>query len=193
MGKPDHEVRLVSPLSVKPFVKWQKNDSTDAQAISEAARHSTMRFVAVKGAAQQATGMLFRRRDLLVRQWARTINALRGHLAAFGVVAAQGPAQVIRLAAVIHDPESGPPELVCRRVLVLLEQITVLDKELAREVRDDEDVVRQMSILGVGPVTARAFQASTPPMDGFRVRPRLLGLAWACAAPALDRGKARRG
>ena len=73
-----HEVRLVPPIYVKPFVKRQKNDAADAEAICEAAQRPTMRFVAVKGEEQQARAMLFHTRDLLVRQRTQTINALRG-------------------------------------------------------------------------------------------------------------------
>src|SRR3954447_10093618 len=89
-----HEVRLIPPAYVKPFVKRQKNDATDAEAIAEAASRPTMRFVAVKTEGQQARAMLFRTRDLLVRQRTQLINALRGHLSEHGVVAAQGPVNV---------------------------------------------------------------------------------------------------
>ena len=89
-----HEVRLVPPIYVKPFVKRQKNDAADAEAICEASQRPTMRFVAVKGEEQQARAMLFHTRDLLVRQRTQTINALRGHLAEFGVVAPQGPGRI---------------------------------------------------------------------------------------------------
>ena len=80
IGKFGHEVKLVPPIYVKPFVKRQKNDAADAEAICEAASRPTMRFVAVKTREQQAQGMLFRTRDLLVRQRTQTINALRGTL-----------------------------------------------------------------------------------------------------------------
>ena len=80
IGKLGHEVKLVPPIYVKPFVKRQKNDAADAEAICEAASRPTMRFVAVKTREQQSRGMLFRTRDLLVRQRTQTINALRGHL-----------------------------------------------------------------------------------------------------------------
>ncbi len=107
-----HEVRLVPPIYVKPFVKRHKNDAADAAAITEAAQRPTMHFVAVKTEAQQAQAMLFRTRDLLVRQRTQTINALRGHLAEFGVVAPQGTAQVRQLACVLEDPDSDLPESV---------------------------------------------------------------------------------
>ncbi len=101
-----HTVRLIPPNYVKPFVKRQKNDTADAEAIAEAASCPTMRFVAVKTEAQQARAMLFRTRDLLVRQRTQVINALRGHLAEHGVVAAQGPAHVKQLADAVADPTS---------------------------------------------------------------------------------------
>ena len=83
-------VRLIPPIYVKPFVKRQKNDAADAEAIAEAASRPTMRFVALKTEEQQARAMIFRTRDLLVRQRTQLINALRGHLAEHGVVAPQG-------------------------------------------------------------------------------------------------------
>jgi transposase len=76
-----HTVRLIPPAYVKPFVKRQKNDAADAEAICEAAQRPTMRFVPVKSQAQQASGVVFRARDLLVRQRTQCINAIRGHLA----------------------------------------------------------------------------------------------------------------
>ena len=81
IGKLGHDVRLIPSAYVKPSVKRQKNDATDAAAIAEAASRPTMRFVAVKSQEQQARAMLFRTRDLLVRQRTQLINALRGHLA----------------------------------------------------------------------------------------------------------------
>lgn len=81
IGKLGHVVRLIPPVYVKPFVKRQKNDANDAEAISEAASRPTMRYVSVKSAEQQAQGMVFRTRDLFVRQRSQLVNALRGHLA----------------------------------------------------------------------------------------------------------------
>src|SRR5665213_3233630 len=79
-----HEVRLIPPAYVKPFVKRQKNDAIDAEAICEAAQRPSMRFVAIKSEAQQAAGLVFRTRDLLVRQRTQLINAIRGHLTEYG-------------------------------------------------------------------------------------------------------------
>ena len=104
-----HEVRLVPPIHVKPFVKRHKNDAADAEAITEAAQRPTMHFVEVKTEAQQAQAMLFHTRDLLVRQRTQTINALRGHLAEHGVVAPQGRARIGQLAAALEDADRGLP------------------------------------------------------------------------------------
>ena len=175
IGKLGHEVRLIPPIYVKPFVKRQKNDAADAEAICEAAQRPTMRFVAVKGEEQQAQGMLFRTRDLLVRQRTQTINALRGHLAEFGIVAPQGRAHVGRLAAALDDPASMLPGPVRALGGLLLEQIVGLDakiagleKQLRARAHRDEETVRLMTIPGIGPISAMALQAFAPPMESFR-------------------------
>ena len=118
------------PIYVKPFVKRHKNDSADAEAISEAALRPTMHFVPVKTEAQQAQGMLFRIRDLLVRQRTQIINALRGHLAEFGVVAPQGTAQVRRLESALENGGSSLPEAVVALGRLLLERIDELDEKI---------------------------------------------------------------
>ncbi len=166
---------MIPPIYVKPFIKRQKNDTTDAEAICEAAQRPTMSFVAVKTEEQQARGMPFRTRDLLVRQRTQTIDALRGHLAEFGLVAPQGPAYVGRLASALEDPGSRLPELVRELGGLLLEQVCVLntkinglEKELNARARQDEEAARLMTIPGVGPVTAMALQAFAPPMESFR-------------------------
>ena len=170
-----HEVKLVPPIYVKPFVKRQKNDAADAEAICEAASRPTMRFVAVKTREQQSQGMLFRTRDLLVRQRTQTINALRGHFAEFGVVAPQGPAHVERLAEAIEDAESGLPgpvrelgALLVVQIAELNEKIAGLERDMRERVREDERTVRLMSIPGIGPLCAMAIQAFAPPLESFR-------------------------
>ena len=119
LGRLGHEVRLISPAYVKPYVKRQKNDMADAEAIVEAAQRPTMRFVAVKSEDQQASAMIFKARDLLVRQRTRTINALRGHLAEFGIIASKGRAHVGRLQVMVEDGSNSIPEpvrlLCCER------------------------------------------------------------------------------
>ena len=174
-GKLGHEVKLVPPIYVKPFVKRQKNDAADAEAICEAASRPTMRFVAVKTEGQQARGMLFHTRDLLVRQRTQTINAVRGHLAEFGVIAPRGPAHVERLAEAIEDADSGLLDPVRELGALLLVQIAELDekiaeleKELRLRAREDEQTVRLMGVPGIGPLSAMAIQAFAPPMESFR-------------------------
>ena len=175
IGNLGHEVKLVPPIYVKPFVKRQKNDAADAEAICEATARPTMRFVAVKTQEQQARGMLFHTRDLLVRQRTQTINALRGHFAEFGVIAPRGPAHVKRLAEAIEDADSGLPDpvrelgaLLLVQVAELDEKIAELEKELCERAREDEQTVRLMSVPGIGPLCAMAIQAFAPPMESFR-------------------------
>ena len=134
-----------------------------------------MRFVAVKTEEQQARGMLFHPRDLLVRQRTQTINALRGHLAEFGVIAPQGVAHVGRLASALEDPRPGLPGPVRELGGLLLDRIADLDAKidgLEREVRararQDEEAAQLMTIPGIGPIGAMAIQAFAPPMESFR-------------------------
>ena len=94
-----HDVRLIPPVYVKPFVKRHKNDAADAEAVAEAAQRPSMRTVAVKSAEQQARSMLFRTRNLLVGQRTQLVNAFRGHLAEHGIVVGRGVSNVARLAA----------------------------------------------------------------------------------------------
>ena len=170
-----HEVRLIPPVYVKPFVKRQKNDAADAEAIAEAASRPTMRFVAVKTEEQQARAMLFRTRDLLVRQRTQLINALRGHLAEHGVVAPQGPANVKVLAQAIEEPATSLPLLVVELARVYLEQIDGLSKKIvelekatAYEAARGATTRRLQTMPGVGPITAMAIETFAPPMEMFR-------------------------
>lgn len=110
IGRLGHGVKLIAPAYVKPFVKRQKNDMADAEAICEAAQRPTMRFVPVKSEEAQASALVFRTRDLLVRQRTQLINALRGHMTEFGMVVAQGPMHVAKLITIVGDPASGIPE-----------------------------------------------------------------------------------
>lgn len=99
-------MRLIPPAYVKPFVKRQKNDAADAEAICEAAMRPTMRFVPVKRAETQGAARI---PELLIRQRTQAINARRGHLAEFGQIVPQGAANAVRLVAIIEDPDSGLP------------------------------------------------------------------------------------
>ena len=171
-----NEVRLVPPVYVKPFVRRQKNDAADAEAIAEAASRPSMRFVAVKTEEQQAQAMLFRTRDLLVRQRTQLVNALRGHLAEHGVVAPQGLVNVKRLAAAIDgSTDDTLPSLVRELGQRYLDVITRLDGEIAelekrlrRLTRDNEASARLQTMPGIGHVTAAAIEAFAPPMATFK-------------------------
>ncbi len=167
-----HECRLIPPVYVKPFVKRQKSDANDAAAIVEAAQRPTMRFVAVKPEAAQADAMLFRTRALFVRQRTQTVNALRGHLAEFGLVSARGVANVEALRSELEKAAEGVPELVRQSAEMLFAQIDALsgriaelDRGLKRRSREREDIRNLMTIPGIGPVCAMAAQAFAPPME----------------------------
>src|SRR5215210_6678636 len=170
IGMLGHAVRLIPPAYVKPFVKRQKNNATDAEAICEAAQRPTMRFVAPKSEQTQAAALVFRARDLLVRQRTQVINALRGHLAEFGIVVAKGPAHVPQLVQAVENPDEPLPE-IARPILQILidtlhrldEQIALLDREIAQRAKADETAHRLMTIPGIGPVTAVALTALAPP------------------------------
>src|SRR5216684_2859135 len=170
-----HIVRLIPPAYEKPFVKRQKNDAADAEAICEAAQRPTMRFVAVKSEAKQALAAVFRARDLLVGQRTQLINALRGHLGEYGIVAPQGPSHVDRLIAEIDDTNSVVPGSArsCLQLLVdtlraLRDRIDHLDAEIATRAKQDEGARRLMGIPGIGPMIATALQALAPPAKTFR-------------------------
>ena len=170
-----HEVRLIPPAYVKPYVKRQKNDMADAEAIAEASSRPTMRFVAVKTQEQQARSMVFRTRDLLVRQRTQLINALRGHLAEHGVIAPQGPVHLKVLAAAIDDAHCSLPPLVrdigkiyLQQVEVLHQEIADLEKILRREAQRGPDTRRLQTMPGIGPITAMAVEAFAPPMTTFK-------------------------
>ena len=175
IGKLGHTVRLIPPAYVKPFVKRQKNDVADAEAICEAAQRPGMRFVPVKDEAQQANGVVFRARDLLVRQRTQCINALRGHLAEYGHVVPQGTAHVDTLVARIDDPRTSVPESARTILKVLIgtfealgAQIQELDAEIARRAKADPVARRLMTIPGIGPMAATAITALVPAPEGFR-------------------------
>ncbi|MGH7123671.1 MAG: IS110 family transposase, partial [Stellaceae bacterium] len=170
-----HQVRLIPPAYVKPFVKRQKNDEADAEAICEAAQRPTMRFVPVKSQEQQASAVVFRARDLLVRQRTQIINGLRGHLAEYGYVAPKGVCYVERLVERIEDPSGDLPEAARATLAVMVqmlraldEQIAVLDREIGRRTKEDPVARRLMTIPGIGPITAAALTALAPAPATFR-------------------------
>lgn len=174
LGKLGHTVRLIPSAYVKPFVKRQKNDAADAEAICEAAQRPTMRFVAVKSEEQQANGVAFRARDVLVQQRTQCINALRGHLTEYGWVVPKGTAHVATLIGQIEDPNCSLPESA-RAILTVLvatlktleENTAILDAEISRRSKEDPVARRLVTIPGVGPITATAVAALAPPIETF--------------------------
>jgi transposase len=175
IGKLGHAVRLIPPAYVKPFVKRQKNDAADAEAICEAAQRPSMRFVPVKTETQQANGVLFRARDLVVRQRTQCINALRGHLAEHGHVVPKGITHAPTLIAHVEDPNASLPESARTVLKVLIStfkalgaQLEALDAEIARRAKADPVARRLMTIPGIGPIAATAITALVPAPEGFR-------------------------
>jgi transposase len=175
IGRFGHEVRLIPPAYVRPFVKRNKNDAADAEAICEAVQRPSMRFVAVKNEEAQGGTVVFRTRELLVRQRTQIINAFRGHLTEFGEVMPQGATYASRLIAMIDDPQIALPETAraaLRPLTVILaqlnEQIRDLDAQIARRVHEDEKARRLMTIPGIGPLIATALTALAPPPEMFR-------------------------
>ncbi|MCH8862829.1 MAG: IS110 family transposase, partial [Proteobacteria bacterium] len=168
IGKLGHEVRLMPPRYVKPYVKRNKNDAADAEAICEAVTRPTMRFVAVKGTGQQAVLMLHRSRELLVRQRTMLVNGIRAHMAEFGIVAPAGIQRVKELFAVIADGEDDRIPAQARACLEGLvrqffsahDEITLLEKHIYAWHRSNEASRRLETIPGIGPITASALAAS---------------------------------
>ncbi len=160
LGAQGHDVRLIPPQYVKPFVKRGKNDRNDAEAISEAASRPSMRYVAVKSADRQAAAMILGVRDLLVKQRTQAINALRGHAAEFGVIAARGTYRVGALLAAVAS-DGSVPAAAQRMLSVLGEQIAqfdgriaTLDDELGQAVKADETAARLTKVPGIGVIGA---------------------------------------
>lgn len=175
IAKLGHDTKLIPTQYVKPYVKRQKNDATDAEAICEAAQRPTMRFVAGKSAEKHADTMLFRGRDLIVRQRAQLINALRGHFAEFGFIAPAGPASVKKFRACLEQQQIDIPlmaqeilHLLLQQIDALSEKIAMLDKAVKDRAKSDELAKRLMTIPGIGHVTAMALSAMAPPAEIFR-------------------------
>lgn len=178
--KPGHEPRVIPPADARPCVKRQKNDAADAEAVAAAASRPTRRFVAAKGEGPPARAMAFRTRDLRVRQRTQAIAAWRGPLAAPGVVAPQGLAQVGRRRDALEAASRRLPDAVRELGRLRLEQIPWLDGKIGAPVKGiraaaatDEAVARPMTMPGTGPIGAVPTQALAPPLETFRSGRRL--------------------
>ena len=196
-----HEVKLMPPHYVRPYVKRGKNDAADAEAICEAVTRPTMRFVAVKGTEQQGVLMLHRTRELLVRQRTMLVNAIRAHMAEFGIVARVGIPRVKELLAVIADADDArlPPiaraclEGLAIQFMSLHEEIAIAERRILAWHRSSEVSRRLETIPGIGPITASALAASITDPALFKSGRELA--AWIGLVPrqASTGGKERMG
>jgi transposase len=160
---------------VKPYVRRQKNDAADAAGICEAVTRPSMRFINVRTLANQAVLMHHKTREMLVAQRTQLINALRGHLAEIGVIAAQGLKNARELARLIEMEEDATiPACVRMALAPLVRQLHALDQEIACSdrtiaamARDQETARRLMTIPGLGPVTASAMGSSVQDISAF--------------------------
>lgn len=175
IGRYGHQVRLMPPAYVKPYVKRNKNDGRDAEGICEAVGRPTMRFVPVKSEAQQATLAVHGTRALLVRQRTMAANALRAALSEFGIVAAQGRQGLRELMARLEAPGEEIPEMMGNALLLLAAQWRTLDaaersleQQIAKIARADCEARRLMEVPGVGPMIASTVLAKVPDAKVFR-------------------------
>ena len=175
IGHYGHEVRLMPPAYVKPYVKRNKNDGRDAEAICEAVTRPTMRFVPVKSVEQQATLAIHGTRALLVRQRTMAANALRAALGEVGIVAAQGYEGLRELIAGLQEPSKDIPENMRCTLLVLARHWQALDadarlieRQIAKAARCDREARRLMEVPGVGPMIASTVLAKVPDTKVFR-------------------------
>lgn len=171
-----HQVRLMPPAYVKAYLRRQKNDAADAEAICEAVRRPTMRFVPVKSAERQAVLVLHRSRELLVRQRTMLINAIRGHCAEFGMIVAQGARKAEDLIAQVRQADAKTLPGIARTTLLQLAgqldalavQIHALERGLLAWHKQDAASQRLATIPGVGLISATALAASVTDPSAFR-------------------------
>jgi transposase len=176
LGKLGHEVRLINPRFVTPYRKSDKNDRNDAEAICEALTRPSMRFVAVKAPEQQAVLSLHRARALLSTQRTALMNQIRGLLAEFGLIVAQGPSALrTRVPEILEDADNELPDLARETFAELYERwldherrLTDYDRRLQRMAGEDAATQRLLQLPGVGAITATALVASAGDLGVFR-------------------------
>jgi len=201
LGSLGHEVKLMPPAYVKPYVKRGKTDAGDAEAICEAVTRPTMRFVAVKSADQQSVVMLHRTRELLVRQRTQLVNMMRGQLAEFGITLAKGIQHALKFVRQLLDGGAlDIPDLAVKVVTVLAEQlrqlqirIGELEKELKRWFRADRVAQGLATIPGIGFITASALASTVTDPNQFTSSRQFA--AWLGLTPRANSsgGKERQG
>lgn len=173
LTKLEHEVRPMQPSYVKGYVKRGKTDKADAEAICEAVTRPSMRFVPVKSADRQALLLTHKAREFLVRQQTQTVNAIRAHLGAFGIIVAKGVQNADRLIAACDRADLPAP---ARRALNLLadqlvdtqRKIAQLTADIHADAKANDAAQRLQTIPGIGPITASALVAALPDVSDFR-------------------------
>lgn len=170
-----HEVKLIAPQYVRPFVKRQKNDAADAEAIVIAAQRPEMRFVEPKTSDQQARAILFRGRERIVHQRTELVNALRAVLYEYGHIVPLGIAHIKRIEAMVDDTDICLPDIVrdeCRDLLAQISEKTARIEDKTHKIADlsrSSDVARRLQTMpGIGPMTALAIEAFAPAMGIFK-------------------------
>lgn len=170
-----HDARMIPASYVKPYVARQKNDAADAAAICEAVTRPAVRTAPIKSLTQQALRVLHRTHELLSRQRVSLINAIRSHMAEFGVIAPAGPQHVGSLIERISDPKTPIPDAVRAPLGILVDEyvalnarINALEAEMRKSRREEPESARLLSIPGVGPITVSAILAGVPNIRGFR-------------------------
>jgi transposase len=171
-----HEVRLMPPAYVKPYVKRGKTDAADAEAVCEAVMRPTMRFVPVKSPEQQAALSMHRTRDLLVKQRTQLVNMIRGLLAEFGIDIPKGLERALLKARQIVDGEAPDVPIEAAKIVVTLSQqaleihvrLRAIDRDLLVWQRGNDVARRLMTIPGIGPIGATALAASVTDPHQFR-------------------------
>ncbi len=195
------QVRMMPPAYVKAYVKRNKTDAADAEAICEAVTRPTMRFVPIKSPEEQAAGMVLKTRELFVGQRSQTANAMRAHMAELGIVAATGMTSIAKFVAILRDGDDARLPSAARAALLemaeqiegLTVRIEALDAKIMVTVKNDEAARQLTTIPGVGPIIAATVRATIQDPGAFRTGRDLA--AWIGITPRANSsgGKERLG